>query len=257
MTAGESSSSAAAANTAASSSGSNASASNEPRRTPPRAYFAHEPPATADDARTAASLRSLDEASGRRNNNRRAPIIQRSMSQRSMSIVRYSMQSLVAGITGTNHSSSAPAIAPRPLPSEARPGAWAVGGSDDIVRRAPRVRRMISSGSMAREHERASSARAYQSRRQWLIIDPRNSKRMARWDIVTTMSLVFTALFTPYEVGFVKAPQTFDQAMGDTWFWVNRAVRQCHGALRGPRNAAYPAHSALFQPLPRPAVTAS
>jgi hypothetical protein len=49
--------------------------------------------------------------------------------------------------------------------------------------------------------------RAVASRRRskpWFIIDPRHSRTIAWWDMATTLSLVFTALITPYEVAVVR-----------------------------------------------------
>ena len=39
----------------------------------------------------------------------------------------------------------------------------------------------------------------------WLIIDPRTSKRLGFWDAVTSIALVFTAIVTPMEVGFLRS----------------------------------------------------
>ena len=41
----------------------------------------------------------------------------------------------------------------------------------------------------------------------WWIIDPRESRPMTIWDGVTSLALLFTAIFTPYEVGFLQAPE--------------------------------------------------
>ena len=35
------------------------------------------------------------------------------------------------------------------------------------------------------------------------VIDPRSSSRLGTWDMVTSVALIFTAIFTPIEVGFI------------------------------------------------------
>ena len=35
------------------------------------------------------------------------------------------------------------------------------------------------------------------------LIDPRKSKFVGRWDGVTGIALIFTALFTPYEISYM------------------------------------------------------
>ena len=55
--------------------------------------------------------------------------------------------------------------------------------------------------------------------RPWYIVDPRGSFS-SNWDTVTSIALIFTALFTPFEVGFVQ-PARFPW---QPWFIVNRIV---------------------------------
>ena len=55
----------------------------------------------------------------------------------------------------------------------------------------------------------------------WWAVDPRTSKRIGYWDAVTTLALVFTAIFTPFEVGFVDSPL---DKWSDPLFLVNRVV---------------------------------
>jgi len=55
----------------------------------------------------------------------------------------------------------------------------------------------------------------------WLIIDPRTSKRLGFWDAVTSIALVFTAIVTPMEVGFLRMP---DDRWVDPLFLINRIV---------------------------------
>ena len=44
--------------------------------------------------------------------------------------------------------------------------------------------------------------------RQWYIIDPL-SDGVKRWDVTTALALIFTAIATPMEVGFLDAPAPF------------------------------------------------
>lgn len=53
----------------------------------------------------------------------------------------------------------------------------------------------------------------------WLI-DPRHSLAMKVWDVVTCSALLFTAVITPYEVGFLPPPDS----RYDTLFILNRIV---------------------------------
>ena len=52
------------------------------------------------------------------------------------------------------------------------------------------------------------------------MIDPRTSRLMPRWDVWTSIALVFTALVTPYEVGFLPA----SRSPLDPLFLINRIV---------------------------------
>ena len=56
--------------------------------------------------------------------------------------------------------------------------------------------------------------------RAWWIIDPRTSKGMQYWEVVTSTALIFTALLTPYEVAFVPPARE----VVEPWFIVNRIV---------------------------------
>jgi hypothetical protein len=53
-----------------------------------------------------------------------------------------------------------------------------------------------------------------------LIIDPRSSRVLPFWDGITMLALVYTALFTPYEVAFMGSPPSFT----DEVFLLNRAI---------------------------------
>jgi len=44
------------------------------------------------------------------------------------------------------------------------------------------------------------------AKRMRLLIDPRTSKFIGYWDMTTALALLFTALVTPWEVAFAKAP---------------------------------------------------
>ncbi len=37
-----------------------------------------------------------------------------------------------------------------------------------------------------------------------LVIDPRRSRLLGRWDLIASIALIFTALFTPFEVAFMR-----------------------------------------------------
>jgi len=54
--------------------------------------------------------------------------------------------------------------------------------------------------------------------RVW-VIDPRESKLLSLWDSITTTALIYTALVTPYEVGFLSASTSVD-----FWFVINRVL---------------------------------
>ena len=54
----------------------------------------------------------------------------------------------------------------------------------------------------------------------WFLIDPRHSVAMKVWDIVTCSALLFTAVITPYEVGFLPPPQSSLEVL----FIVNRII---------------------------------
>ena len=41
----------------------------------------------------------------------------------------------------------------------------------------------------------------------WYIVDPRSSRALGYWDACTSLALLFTAIFTPIEVGFIPMPE--------------------------------------------------
>ena len=53
----------------------------------------------------------------------------------------------------------------------------------------------------------------------WYILNP-NGGHMASWDILTSVALIFTAIVTPFEVGFMPAPETAREPL----FIINRIV---------------------------------
>jgi len=57
----------------------------------------------------------------------------------------------------------------------------------------------------------------------WWVIDPRGNKWLGIWDLVTSVALVFTALVTPYEAGFVP-PVPYPGRLSDPLFIINRVI---------------------------------
>ena len=56
-------------------------------------------------------------------------------------------------------------------------------------------------------------------KRPWYILNP-EAKGMGTWDAVTTTALIFTAVVTPVEVGFLPAPTS----PFDPLFCINRVI---------------------------------
>jgi len=54
----------------------------------------------------------------------------------------------------------------------------------------------------------------------WFLIDPRTSKMIGYWDIITCLALIFTAVVTPFEVAFIPSATNWY----DPLFLVNRIV---------------------------------
>ena len=67
--------------------------------------------------------------------------------------------------------------------------------------------------------ETNANAKARRKKLKWYIIDPQ-STFMQLWDALTAIALIFTALVTPLEVGFLPAPE----CPSETLFIVNRLV---------------------------------
>ena len=61
--------------------------------------------------------------------------------------------------------------------------------------------------------------RGRQKKLKWYIIDPQ-STMMQTWDAMTAIALIFTAIVTPLEVGFLPAPECPTESM----FVINRLV---------------------------------
>jgi len=57
-----------------------------------------------------------------------------------------------------------------------------------------------------------------------IVIDPRTSTWIGYWDGVTSLALIFTAIITPVEVGFMEAPTTWEARLNDGLFITNRVV---------------------------------
>ena len=57
------------------------------------------------------------------------------------------------------------------------------------------------------------------------IVDPRTSVWLPWWDAVTGLALIFTAIFTPYEVAYLPPPSgPISQTREIVVFWTNRFV---------------------------------
>ena len=69
--------------------------------------------------------------------------------------------------------------------------------------------------------EQISHTKAVSDTRRWYIIDPRTSSWIGYWDLVTSFALLFTAIVTPVEVGFLQIP---DDRWSDPLFLTNRGV---------------------------------
>ena len=65
--------------------------------------------------------------------------------------------------------------------------------------------------------------RTSDSQSTWWVIDPRSSSAIGYWDLVASLALVFTAIVTPFEVGFLE-PIPSTERWGDPLFLSNRFV---------------------------------
>ena len=57
---------------------------------------------------------------------------------------------------------------------------------------------------------------------RWVII-PTKNKHLARWDVVTSLALIWTATITPFETAFIP-PVLGPLAFRDFWFLSNRCL---------------------------------
>jgi hypothetical protein len=74
---------------------------------------------------------------------------------------------------------------------------------------------------MFADHEAKTRKRARELKRSKYLLDPRTSKLMPNWDVVTSIALIFTAIMTPVEVGFMDIPA---DRWADGLFITNRCV---------------------------------
>jgi len=72
------------------------------------------------------------------------------------------------------------------------------------------------------KHYYATRKERGQVKSMW-VIDPRKSKFIGRWDLAAGLALMFTAIVTPYEVGFLQ-PVPADERMSDALFLCNRVI---------------------------------
>ena len=77
--------------------------------------------------------------------------------------------------------------------------------------------------------------------RPWWVIDPRSSAALKWWDLVSCFALFFTATVTPFEIGFLSPPTSWQ----DWLFIVNRVIDTlffmdicCHFCLMYPTSDA-------------------
>jgi len=86
-----------------------------------------------------------------------------------------------------------------------------------------RASTLTSTGSQKifADHEAKTRKRARELKRSKYLLDPRTSKLMPNWDVVTSIALIFTAIMTPVEVGFMDIPA---DRWADGLFITNRCV---------------------------------
>ena len=111
--------------------------------------------------------------------------------------------------------STSPALSPIKLGSLR--SASRLGAS--FVRRGPRKSPNGVSGDFRRQTRAIAAQLKQRDTDRVFVIDPRESAILSFWDGVTTIALVYTALLTPFEVGFLQASTTID-----AWFIINRVL---------------------------------
>jgi hypothetical protein len=72
----------------------------------------------------------------------------------------------------------------------------------------------------SRQDERGKVAIQSLKHKSACVIDPRTSSAVSAWDGITSLALIFTAIVTPYEVGFLEPARDGR----DTLFLINRAI---------------------------------
>ena len=93
-------------------------------------------------------------------------------------------------------------------------------------RKVPKVLRDDGNEVKGEMVPRGADAASFTTRRAkpFMLIDPRYSKAAQRWDILTVLALIFTAIVTPFEVAFLETPQSWSAAWKDPLFYINRLV---------------------------------
>lgn len=117
-------------------------------------------------------------------------------------------------------------VAPVPHVEEACPTANNI--STSISKTKAATCPMTKAASRTRPDSSAETLAVYSvaklRAKRWWVIDPRKSRWMSTWDAVTTVALLYTAVVTPFEVAFLTAPQTWEEALHDGLFMINRVV---------------------------------
>jgi hypothetical protein len=67
------------------------------------------------------------------------------------------------------------------------------------------------------EPKKVAPLAAWSNKAPWYLIDPRTSKYIGRWDVFTSLALIFVAFVTPYEVALLEVAF-------DALFIINRIV---------------------------------
>ena len=96
-----------------------------------------------------------------------------------------------------------------------------VGMSSRRLILSPRSSKHVRKSGVSDDFKRQTAEIAKQlrlrDRDRVFAIDPRESPILSVWDCITTTALAYTAVLTPFEVGFLPASVTVD-----TWFVLNR-----------------------------------
>ena len=111
------------------------------------------------------------------------------------------------------HNTTAP---PRPT---RRPSMQRQGTLSKLTRRLPSNARLTVSADFKRQANMFSKQLRQRDRDRVWVIDPRESMLLGLWDTITSLALVYTALVTPFEVGFLQPSTSIDG-----WFITNRLL---------------------------------